>query len=537
MKSGPLADSNVSDQPSPTSDWSQTRGRRDGSRPLSVLAAAIVMLLVLGGPATLVAQDSYGQPAYPNSRQPLSTGQLEQLVAPIALYPDALVAQILAASTYPQQVAEADQWRQSQNDASPEAIADGAAAQPWDPSVMALTAFPSVLAQMDRNLQWTSDLGNAYYNQPQDVMEAVQVMRRRAQEAGTLQSTPQQVVRYEPGYIELAPVNPEVVYVPSYNPWTVYGEPVSPYPGFSLLGAVGDFFGSTLLHYGAGFAMAAFSHTPFGWLAWGLNWLTQAVLFNQSDWYSNSSTVADWGLDRHRYHAYAGRGFGGFHEAGFHGGNRWGGENWRHSGRGRGDWREFGRNSARSQGWGEHSSRGFESFRNNRASVGGFNDTWRSNPRNGHTTFASNFHRSPATGFEGNRGREQSRSFEQRGGFQGERFGNRSTANVSGSRFSGSRLSGSQLSGSRSSGSLFSSRGFRSSGETARSSGLHFSNSGRSQRSSAPKGWGGFHSSGGGHAPKSFGGGGHSFGGGRSHGGGGHSGGGHSGGHGGSKHH
>jgi hypothetical protein len=116
--------------------------------------------------------------------------------------------------------------------ASPDQIAADADVQNWDPSVKALTAFAQVLAQMDRNLQWTTDLGNAYYNQPQDVLEAVQVMRRRAQQAGNLQSTPQQAVHYDQGYVQLMPVNPQVVYVPTYNPWTVYGEQVSPTPGF-----------------------------------------------------------------------------------------------------------------------------------------------------------------------------------------------------------------------------------------------------------------------------------------------------------------
>src|ERR1035438_1796159 len=160
--------------------------------------------------------------AEPAPAQPLDAAQLEQLVAPIALYPDTLVAQVVAASTYPGQIADADRWRQMQGDASPDQIVAAADAQNWDPSVKALTAFPQVLAQMNRNQQWTTDLGNAYYNQPQDVLQAVQVMRRRAQAAGTLESTPQQAVDYDQGYIQLTPVNPQVVYVPTYNPWTVY---------------------------------------------------------------------------------------------------------------------------------------------------------------------------------------------------------------------------------------------------------------------------------------------------------------------------
>ena len=246
------------------------------------------------------------------SGQPLNADQLEQLVAPIALYPDTLVAQILAASTYPAQVVDADRWLQSQGNASPYQIAGGADVQNWDPSVKGLTAFPQVLEEMDRNVRWATDLGNAYYNQPQDVLEAVQVMRQRAQAAGNLQSSQQEEVSYDQGAIELAPANPQMVYVPAYNPWAVYGDPVTPYPGFSLIGALGSFFGSTvghgLLHFGAGIAMAAFEHTPFGWLSWAVSWLGHEIFFNHSGYSTHSTTVADWGLSRGSMHAFAGQG-------------------------------------------------------------------------------------------------------------------------------------------------------------------------------------------------------------------------------------
>ena len=233
-----------------------------------------------------------------STAQPFAAEQLEQLVAPIALYPDTLVAQILAAATYPAQVAAADNWLRAQGPASPDQIAYAAGAQTnWDPSVKALTAFPQVLAMMDRDLRWTTDLGNAYYNQPQDVLQTVQVMRQRAQSAGNLQNTPQEQVSYNQGYIQLAPPNPQVVYVPTYNPWGVYGQPVSPYPGFTFgaaLGAVGSFLG-TGLRFGAGIGLAAFNNTPFGWAGWVLNWLTSSVFFHQSPYYSHSTSVAHWG--------------------------------------------------------------------------------------------------------------------------------------------------------------------------------------------------------------------------------------------------
>ena len=256
----------------------------------------------------------YGQPQGPSPipgpipaqvpAQALNTEQLEQLVAPIALYPDTLVAQVLAAATYPAQVVDADHWRQAQGYAVPEAIVEGANAQSWDPSLKALTAFPQLLAEMDQNIRWTIALGNAYYNQPQDVLDVVQVMRQRAQAAGNLQSTPQEAVSYNQGFIQVAPVNPELVYLPAYNPWAVYGQPIQPYRGFSLLGALGSFlgsgagsgFGSGAVRFGLGIAMAAFNHSPFGWLGWGLDWLAHSLLFHNSNYYSHSTTVADWGL-------------------------------------------------------------------------------------------------------------------------------------------------------------------------------------------------------------------------------------------------
>jgi hypothetical protein len=243
--------------------------------------------------------------AYDQSQQPaqfFAPEQLEQLVAPIALYPDTLIAQILAAATYPAQVVAADNWLRALGYASPEQIAAGANSQTtWDPSVKALTAFPQVLAMMDRDVQWATGLGNAYYNQPQDVLQTVQVLRRRAEAAGNLQDTPQQSVTENQGYIQVAPVN-ETVYVPAYNPWQVYGQPVSPYPGFSLLDTIGSvassLVGSGAVRFGAGVALNAFSGMSFGWLGWALDWLTQSVLYHDSNYYSRSTSVPHWGNAR-----------------------------------------------------------------------------------------------------------------------------------------------------------------------------------------------------------------------------------------------
>src|SRR6201996_3275182 len=144
---------------------------------------------------------AYQENPSPSSTQPVPTQappqtpeQLQQLVAPIALYPDALVAQILAGATYPDQVVEADRWLQQNSGLKGDQLGQEVDKQPWDPSIKALTEFPSVLGNMDKNLSWTSSLGDAYVNQPEDVMNAVQVMRQRAQKAGNLNSTSQENV-------------------------------------------------------------------------------------------------------------------------------------------------------------------------------------------------------------------------------------------------------------------------------------------------------------------------------------------------------
>jgi len=154
------------------------------------------------------------------------------LVAPIALYPDSLVAQILSAATFPEQVVEADRWAQAHPDLKNEALAQAVDQMNWDPSVKALTAFPSALGNMDKNISWTSALGDAYYNQQRDVMGAVQAMRQKAEQAGNLKTTLQHVVTTQGSTIIIQPAAPDVVYVPAYNPWIVYGPPIVACPGW-----------------------------------------------------------------------------------------------------------------------------------------------------------------------------------------------------------------------------------------------------------------------------------------------------------------
>jgi len=214
--------------------------------------------------------------------------QMQQLVAPIALYPDSLVAQILAASTFPEQVVEADRWVQAHPDLKGDALGQAVDQQPWDPSVKALAAFPSVLGNMDKNLSWTSSLGDAYYNQQQDVMDAVQVMRRRAQESGNLKSTSQQTVATQDSNISIQPASPEVVYVPAYNPWLVYGGPVVAWPGWYPY--PGIWFGGPYLSWGGGFGIGWFGGFGWGWGHWGFNWHGGYAIYNNNRYYSRSNT-------------------------------------------------------------------------------------------------------------------------------------------------------------------------------------------------------------------------------------------------------
>src|SRR6202021_1705282 len=185
-------------------------------RPSSHWGAGILVfvlsstLLFAISPGSLFAQQDAQAPQAPPYTQQ-TPEQLQQLVAPIALYPDSLVAQILTASTFPEQVVEADRWVQAHPDLKAEALGQAVDPQPWDPSVKALAAFPSVLGNMDKNLSWTSSLGDAYYNQQQDIMDAVQFMRRKAQEAGNLKTTPQLKVTDQDSAVDIDPLVPHFV--------------------------------------------------------------------------------------------------------------------------------------------------------------------------------------------------------------------------------------------------------------------------------------------------------------------------------------
>jgi len=248
--------------------------------PLALLFATL--------PQSLSANQNAQAPAQAPAYAQQTPEQLQQLVAPIALYPDSLVAQILAASTFPEQVVEADRWVQAHPDLKGDALGQAVDQQSWDPSVKALAAFPSVLGNMDKNVSWTSSLGDAYYNQQQDVMNAVQVMRQRAQGAGDLKTTPQQTVTTQGSTIEIAPTDPNVVYVPAYDPWSVYGGPIVAWPGWYPY--PGIWYGGPYLSFGPGFGIGFFGGFGWGWSNWGFNWGGGYAMYNHNRYYSRSNT-------------------------------------------------------------------------------------------------------------------------------------------------------------------------------------------------------------------------------------------------------
>lgn len=306
----------------------------------STLMVSMLGLTAFGTPA--LAQQA---PAYPPAASPASASaytpptadQLYQMTAPIALFPDPLVALVLAGSTYPDQISAANDLVTQNPDLTGQALVNAADQQPWDPSVKALTGFPAVLSQMASNMDWTTALGQAYYNDPSDVLNAVQVMRRRAQAAGHLRSnremvvstvpptvTPQYVpapdapliydgppiIEPPPETIVIEPAQPDVVYVPTYNPAVVYGTPVAYYPGYVYeppIYAPGVGITVGLITFGVGIAVGAaiFSHVGWGWHNWGMHWAPPpsfgprgpdggwrpAVVYNHTTYISRTSTT------------------------------------------------------------------------------------------------------------------------------------------------------------------------------------------------------------------------------------------------------
>jgi Protein of unknown function (DUF3300) len=243
---------------------------------LDSVAMLCVAIFLLGDPAVFLLQ---AQPQTAQTQTVATTSsqenapkipadQLDALVAPIALYPDPLLAQTLAASTYPLEIIQLHQWLEKNKNLKDKELADAVAKQPWDPSIQSMAGLPEVVKRLADDIQWTYDLGNAFLAQQSDVMDAVQCMRKKAKDTGNLKSSDQ--MKVETKVVETKEViiveqsNPQVVYVPSYNPVVVYGPPVYPYPPIYYPPA-GYYAAGMAISFGVGVAMGAF----WGGGGWG----------------------------------------------------------------------------------------------------------------------------------------------------------------------------------------------------------------------------------------------------------------------------
>lgn len=256
---------------------------------LLLLIASIVFL-----PSLAMAQ------AQPAQDKLLSTGELDQLVAPIALYPDALVSEVLMASTYPLEVVEAARWAKSNSNLKGDQLKQAADKQNWDESIKSLTATPDVLEMMSTKLDWTQKLGDAVLAQQADVMDAIQRLRSKADANGKLQTTTQQTVKKtrqaNREYIVIEPAQPDTVYVPYYDPAVVYGAwpyPAYPpyyfgYPGYIAGGVI-----ATGLAFGAGIAVGAWA-AHNNWWGGGFNWGNNNINFNRQINVNNINVNNNW---------------------------------------------------------------------------------------------------------------------------------------------------------------------------------------------------------------------------------------------------
>jgi hypothetical protein len=257
------------------------------------LAILCVELLIAPNPYILAEQQpppTQQMPGGAPQGQPQATltpDQLDSLVAPIALYPDPILSQVLVASTYPLEIVEAERWLGQNSALQGKALVDAAAKQSWDASVQALVVLPDLLKRLNQDITWTSDLGNIFLAQQEGVMEAVQRMRQKAQTNGALQSTKeQQVTASTQGgntYIEIQPASPEVVYVPTYNPIAVWGPPAYyPYPPIYYPPYTGGIIAASAISFGVGIAVGAIWSGGWGGWGWGCGWGRNNVTINNN---------------------------------------------------------------------------------------------------------------------------------------------------------------------------------------------------------------------------------------------------------------
>jgi hypothetical protein len=264
--------------------------------PLRYLLAMLCTIAIATGDTLTSTPSAHAAPAAPPQEQAakIPADQLDSLVAPIALYPDPMLAQTLAASTYPLELIQLQQWLAKNPELKDKALADAVAKQPWDPSIQALAGLPDVVKRLADDIQWTTDLGNAFLAQESDVMDAVQRMRKKAQGTGNLKSTEQQKVETKvienKSVIVVEQANPQVVYVPSYDPVVVYGPPVYPYPPIYYPPA-GYYAAGIAISFGVGVMMGAFWGGGWGWgCGWGGN---NTININNNNNFNRNSNIGN----------------------------------------------------------------------------------------------------------------------------------------------------------------------------------------------------------------------------------------------------
>jgi hypothetical protein len=269
----------------------QTKFRNRIGQSLTVVLC--VLMLALGDTASYASpirtQDAQSDQAAPK----IPNDQLDSLVAPVALYPDPLLAQVLAASTYPLELVQLQQWLAKHQDLKGQALTDAVQKEDWDPSVQAMSAFPDLVKQLVEGIKWTTDLGNAFLAHQSDVMDAVQRMRKKAQDAGNLKSTEQQKVETKvvetKTVVVIQQANPQVVYVPSYNPVVVYGPPVYPYPPI-YYPPPSYYAAGVAIAFGVGLAIGSYYHGGWGYnCGWGRSNVNININNNYVRHYNNTN--------------------------------------------------------------------------------------------------------------------------------------------------------------------------------------------------------------------------------------------------------
>jgi hypothetical protein len=260
------------------------------------LVAILCALSLAPGDSAVYAQPMTTQSGSADQVAPLiPNDQLDSLVAPVALYPDPLLTQVLVASTYPLEIIQLQQWIQKNSSLTGDALTNAVEKQDWDPSIQAMSVFPDLVKRLADDIKWTTDLGNAFLAQQTDVMDAVQRMRMKAQAAGNLKSNEQMKVETKvvetKTVVVIQPANPQVVYVPTYNPVVVYGPPVYMYPYPPIYYPPPSYYAAGVVFaFGVGIAVGSYYHGGWGYnCGWGRH--TTIIVNNNNKYVKHYNSV------------------------------------------------------------------------------------------------------------------------------------------------------------------------------------------------------------------------------------------------------